>query len=98
MSLKAITCSSSYSMSAAISRATMRQKTQSVTEPPERCCIIRRSSNRFDEKESPDGHVSEVQATHSQERQPREARRHVVSQVLPRAPREEVLSAPTATR
>src|SRR2546430_15338949 len=98
MSLKAITCACSYSMSAAVWRAMMRQKTQSITEPPKPGGIIRRSSNRFDEKESPDGHVSEVQTTHSQERQPHQARRHVVSQILPRAPREEVLSAPTATR
>src|SRR5882762_405883 len=34
MSLKAITCASSYSMSAAVWRAMMRQKTQSITEPP----------------------------------------------------------------
>src|SRR5437763_1772608 len=92
MSLKAITCASSYSMSAAVWPAMMRQKAQSITEPPKPGAIIRRSSNRFDEKESLDGHVSEVQATHSQERQPHQARRHVVSQVLPRASREEGLS------
>src|SRR2546423_8018935 len=98
MSLKAITCASSYSMSAAVWRAMMRQKTQSITEPPEPRGIIRRSSNRFDEKESPDGDVSEVQATHSQERQPHQARRDVVSQVLPPASREEGLSEPATRR
>src|SRR5262249_13084000 len=71
----------------------MRQKTQSVTTVlPDGAAIIRRSSNRFDEKESPNGHVSEVQTAHPQERQPREAGRHVVSQDLSRASRKEVLS------
>src|SRR5439155_322592 len=60
MSLKARTSSSSYSMSAALWRATIRQNRQSVT-PVARtgsCIIARRTLSR----ESRDGNVSEVQA------------------------------------
>src|SRR5689334_18429567 len=92
MSLKASTCSSSYSMSAALSRLTIRQKTQSVTRPSGRAAIIWRSHTGLDDKEWRHGDVPEVQTTDSQERQSREARCHVVPQVLSRAPREEVLS------
>src|SRR5437867_10108025 len=92
MSLNASTCSSSYSISAGFSRATTRQKTHSVTGPPDVVAIIRRSPNRFDEKESGHGYVSEVQAAHPQERQPHQARCHLVSQDLSRASSEEILS------
>src|SRR5688572_16527634 len=93
MSLNARTASSSYSMSAGVCRATMRQKRQPFTP-----AIIRRSANRIrdddDKGAVAHGYVSEVQAEDPQERQSREARLHVVPQELPRSSVDEVLSAP----
>src|SRR4029434_2107507 len=83
MSLNATTASSSYTMSLGLWRPTMRQNRQSFTEPPKSAAIIRRSQKRLDEKEYPDGHLPQVQAAHSQERQPREARIRLASQDLP---------------
>src|SRR3984893_1199426 len=81
-----MTRSSSYSMSASLSRATMRQKTQAefigvpwvvytrvVDRRPLRSLI---EGDRY-------GHVPEVQAQDSQERQPRQARLRLVSQDVP---------------
>src|SRR3989338_6888037 len=86
MSRKATTASSSYSTSAGLSRATMRQNRQSSTGPPSAPAIIAERHIAIAEG-VPDGNVSEVQAQDQEERQPREARLHVVPQELPRPPR-----------
>src|SRR2546421_3406732 len=97
MSLKASTASSSYSISAGCWRAMMRQKTHSVTGSSwNGLAIIAERRNRI-AKELVDGHVPEVQAEDPEERQPREARHHVVPQGLPgpfRHRQEESLARP----
>src|SRR3990172_6763675 len=86
MSRKATTASSSYSTSAGLSRATIRQNTQSSTDSPSAPAIIAERQIAIAEG-VPDGNVSEVQAQDPEEREPREARQHVVPQELPRPPR-----------
>src|SRR5262249_35285713 len=72
-----------YSMSAGLSPATMRQKRQSVTacyntrSPRQAAPNTSRGDARFH------GNVPQVQAADPQERQPREARQHVVPQAVP---------------
>src|SRR5258705_4669313 len=83
MSLNATTASSSYTMSLGLWRVTMRQKRQSFTEPPENSCYNTASPEPPRRKGVPDGHLPEVQAAHSQERQSREARIRLASQDLP---------------
>src|SRR5439155_10396920 len=85
MSRNATTASSSYSMSAGLSRAMMRQKTQSVTAPPRRPVIIPACRPETTREGAPDGNVSEVQAQDPKERQPREARVDVVPQGVSRS-------------
>src|SRR5438552_16708227 len=80
MSRNATTASSSYSISATLSRVMMRQNTQSVTAPPRRPAIIPACRAETTHEGAPDGNVSEVQAQDPEERQPREARIHVVPQ------------------
>src|SRR5437016_8811657 len=80
MSRNATTASSSYSISAALSRAMMRQNTQSVTAPPRRPVIIPACRAETTREGAPDGNLPEVQAQDPEERQPREARIHVVPQ------------------
>src|SRR5437762_14251707 len=87
MSRNATTASSSYSMSAGLSRAMMRQKTQSVTAPPRRPVIIPACRPETTREGAPDGNVSEVQAQDPNERQPREARVDVARQGVSRSPR-----------
>src|SRR5690242_9147511 len=101
MSLNASTASSSYSMSAGVCRATMRQKRQSVTKPPANGCYNTASEDPagFERSQRSDhGYVSEVQAEDPQERQSHQARLDLVSQELPRAPVREVLIAPRYAR
>src|SRR5688572_26646225 len=103
-SLNASTESSSYSMSAGVCRATMRQKMQSITKPPRSPCYNTASPGpNFEstQRSSRDGNVSEVQAEDPEERQPREARLHVVPQDLPPSSVQQSLigsSHPTARR
>src|SRR5438093_12939415 len=85
MSRNATTASSSYSMSAGLSLPRMRQKTQSVTAPPRRPVIIPACRAETTREGAPDGNVSEVQAQDPEERQPREARVHVVPQGVSRS-------------
>src|SRR5574341_376925 len=84
MSLNASTASSSYSMSAGLSRAMMRQNAQSVTDPPGCPAIILAPLRRG----ALDGDVPEVQAQDPQEWQPREVGLDLVPQDLPRPSRE----------
>src|SRR5256885_14259948 len=83
MSRNATTASSSYSISAAPSRVMMRQNTQSVTAPPRRPAIIPACRAETTHEGAIDGNVSEVQAQDPEERQPREARIHLVPQGMP---------------
>src|ERR1051325_517456 len=80
MSLNASTWSSSYSMSAGLSRATMRQNRQSVATD---AIITTRHTSEGDPRRY--GHLSEVQADDPQERQPQEAGLDLVSQAVPAA-------------
>src|SRR2546426_1579865 len=80
MSRTAPPASSSYSISAALSRAMMRQNTQPVTAPPRRLVIIPACRAETTREGAPDGNMPEVQAQDPEERQPREARIHVVPQ------------------
>src|SRR4029450_2024045 len=82
MSWKARTVSSSYSISAGVSRVTMRQNTQSFNGIPLGCLLSHVAVTKISQK-SRNGNVSEGQAEDSQERQPRQARLDLVSQGLP---------------
>jgi hypothetical protein len=75
-------------MSAGLWRAMIRQKRQSLTKIPPGPCYTTVSTERLDEKECPDGYVSEVQAPHPQERQSHQAGLDLVSQDLPRPSRQ----------
>src|SRR3990172_9555673 len=88
MSRNATTVSSSYTMSAGLSRATMRQNTQSFTGPPSAPAIIA-EPQLVNRRRSPHGNVSQMQTPDPQERQSREARLHVVPQDVP-GPRSQV--------
>src|SRR3989442_8644267 len=80
MARTATTASSSYSISAALSRVMMQKNTTSVPAPPRRPDIIPACRAETTHEGAPDGNVSEVQAQDPEERQPREARIHVVPQ------------------
>src|SRR2546427_5805155 len=80
MSRTATPASPSYSIPAALSRVMMRQNTQPATPPPRRLAIIPACRAETTHEGAPDGNVSEVQAQDPEERQPREARIHVVPQ------------------
>src|SRR2546428_2890256 len=80
MSRNAPPASSWYSISAALAGVMMRQNTQSVAAPPRRLDIIPACRAETTHEGAPDGNVSEVQAQDPEERQPREARIHVVPQ------------------
>src|SRR3990170_5600643 len=83
--------SSSYSISAGLSLATIRQKGQPLPTIRRASCILIFVAKSFVEGDR-DGHLPQVQAHDSQERQPHQARVRLVSQDLPRqgGPRRQV--------